>query len=80
MFLQIADDGHGMPASDRKERSRGTNKKTSQSDHFPPSPGVGLLGMKERLTVIGGSLAIHSRSTGTTIDAVIPLTAAKAKR
>lgn len=38
------------------------------------SPGMGLLGMKERVVALGGQLTIQSRlSTGLTVRAIIPL-------
>jgi two-component system NarL family sensor kinase len=38
-------------------------------------PGVGLLGMKERLRELGGRLTIHRGSPGTVLAASLPLTA-----
>jgi len=36
-------------------------------------PGVGLLGMRERLSQAGGKLTINSNSKGTTVEAIVPL-------
>ncbi|MDB6178938.1 histidine kinase [Paracoccus sp. Z330] len=35
-------------------------------------PGTGLTGMRERITLLGGSLHLSSEGTGTTIDATLP--------
>lgn len=37
------------------------------------APGVGILGMRERLRLLGGKLEIHSDSGGTLIRALVPL-------
>ena len=37
------------------------------------SPGVGILGMRERLRQLGGKLEIHSDEAGTLIRALVPL-------
>jgi signal transduction histidine kinase len=39
------------------------------------SPGVGFLGMRERLRILGGTLDIRSSAAGTKVMAVIPLAA-----
>lgn len=60
LVMKITDDGHGI-----------------QSDHSlqstSPSLGVGLLGMRERLTQLGGTLTIYSNSHGTTVQAEVPV-------
>lgn len=60
LVLTIKDDGHGMP-------------------HPPGSAGatlgVGLLGMRERLSQLGGRLTIKSGEKGTTIEAEVPVRA-----
>ena len=60
LLLKISDDGHGMKASG------------------PPRTGdarfgVGLLGMRERLSQLGGHLTIKSSENGTSIEARVPL-------
>jgi len=40
------------------------------------SPGVGILGMRERMRLLGGRLEIHSDEVGTLIRAIVPLTKA----
>jgi signal transduction histidine kinase len=37
-----------------------------------PSFGVGILGMRERLSQLGGTLEISSKKRGTTVKAVLP--------
>jgi two-component system CheB/CheR fusion protein len=61
LLLRISDDGHGMKASKPKRFKTTTTL------------GVGLLGMRERLVQLGGSLSIDSTSLGTTIEAEVPL-------
>jgi PAS domain S-box-containing protein len=65
LLLKVSDDGHGMK--------------------MPVSPssanralGVGLLGMRERLSQLGGRLAINSSGNGTSIEAEVPLSNAAA--
>jgi signal transduction histidine kinase len=60
LLLKISDDGHGM--------------KVSGSPHSESTRlGVGLLGMRERLSQLGGHLTINSGEKGTSIEAKIPL-------
>ncbi len=56
--LQISDRGHGMLA------------RTSTGDES--ELGVGVPGMRQRLTQLGGRLEIQSSEKGTTITAVVP--------
>ncbi|HET9307383.1 MAG TPA: PAS domain-containing sensor histidine kinase [Candidatus Sulfotelmatobacter sp.] len=60
LVLKITDDGHGMngPGSQRSG---------------DPRLGVGLLGMRERLSQLGGRLIINSSEKGTCIEAQVPL-------
>jgi signal transduction histidine kinase len=60
-MLQISDDGKGMPEA---VLAASSEKKTPL--------GVGILGMKERLLQLGGTLEISSSKKGTTIKAVVP--------
>jgi signal transduction histidine kinase len=59
--LQISDRGHGMPDG-AVNGSAGENVEL----------GVGISGMRERLTQLGGRLEIESSNNGTTITAVVP--------
>jgi signal transduction histidine kinase len=62
LLLQIGDDGHGMPT----ERADRTDK--------APRNGLGLVGMRERVYSLGGSLTVHSgRDAGTTLTVRLPL-------
>ena len=58
LFLKISDNGHGMKSPPAQRDTR---------------LGVGLLGMRERLSQLGGHLAIHSGEKGTSIEAQVPL-------
>ncbi|MFZ0733284.1 MAG: chemotaxis protein CheB [Candidatus Sulfotelmatobacter sp.] len=60
LILQVTDDGHGMPHA----QAHGS---------APPTLGVGLLGMRERMSQLGGQLTIKSGETGTTVEAQLPL-------
>jgi len=63
VILEVQDMGHGIPAGklDRlKARSGGS--------------GVGLGGMHERLSLLGGRLDLESGPSGTTVRASVPLT------
>jgi len=62
--LEIRDSGRGIPA-ERLARLRETSAET----------GVGMSGMRERLNELNGRLEIDSDGHGTTIRAVIPLSA-----
>lgn len=59
--FQISDNGQGIPA-ERLHRIREDGS----------AAGVGLAGMRERVRELGGSLAIHSGVSGTTITVTIP--------
>jgi two-component system CheB/CheR fusion protein len=56
--LQVSDDGKGLPQGLLSEA--------------PTRLGVGILGMKERLSQLGGELEIISGKKGTTVKAVVP--------
>jgi signal transduction histidine kinase len=60
VFLQIRDWGSGIP--------HWTGKTL-----LPESVGVGISGMRERITQVGGRLDIESGKYGTTITAVVPI-------
>jgi PAS domain S-box-containing protein len=58
--LQVIDEGRGLPPDE------------PTNDRKSVIMGVGILGMRERLKQLGGSLQIHSSSTGTTVEARLP--------
>jgi len=60
--LEIRDDGKGLPKNLLSGSSLSMNR-----------VGVGILGMNERLTQLGGSLDISAETSGTTVRAVIPI-------
>jgi PAS domain S-box-containing protein len=60
--LEVSDRGRGM---DKKAIERGNGSGTRL--------GVGILGMRERMTQLGGKLDIESSSSGTTVRVSIPL-------
>ena len=60
--LEIHDDGKGLP----KDLLSGSSLRMSRV-------GVGILGMNERLSQLGGSLEMSSEKSGTTVRAVIPI-------
>ena len=62
--LEVIDRGRGM---DKKAIERGNGSGTRL--------GVGILGMRERMTQLGGKLEIESSSSGTTVRVSIPLRA-----
>jgi PAS domain S-box-containing protein len=62
--LEISDQGRGM---DQKAVKSGSGTRSRL--------GVGILGMRERMTQLGGKLAVESNSSGTTVRAGIPLIA-----
>ncbi len=59
LVLRVSDDGRGMPPS--------------RAGTAGPTLGVGLLGMRERLSQLGGRLKINSSASGTIIEAEVPL-------
>ncbi len=64
LTLTITDNGRGFdPDQPRGEAA---------------APSLGLVGMRERARLLGGTFDVHSSGTGTTIEAVLPLDAASA--
>ena len=61
VFLQVRDYGCGMPGA-----SRNGNGGLNQA-------GVGIAGMRERVSEIGGQLKIHSRQGCTDVEVVAPI-------
>jgi PAS domain S-box-containing protein len=59
---------------DVSDRGRGMDKNALERGNSSGSRlGVGILGMRERMTQLGGTLGIESSSTGTTVRVSIPL-------
>ena len=65
VHLEIKDDGTGIPP-----------RILDGSDPTPP-PGVGILGMTERVRLLGGRLEIESGDWGTRVTATVPLSHAR---
>jgi signal transduction histidine kinase len=61
LTVEISDDGQGVPP-DILARFRESRQ----------LPGVGISGMRERISNMGGSFNLHSSSSGTTITATVP--------
>lgn len=51
--------------------------KSTDAERKAFTPGVGILGMRERVRLLGGKLEIHSDGNGTLLRAIVPLTEAK---
>ena len=60
--LEIKDDGRGMPP---------------RIGGLEPLPGVGILGMTERVRLLGGRVEIQSGSWGTRVIAIVPRSVAR---
>jgi two-component system CheB/CheR fusion protein len=67
--LEIRDNGKGIPAELLSNSGRGKQV-----------IGVGILGMRERLSQLGGNLEIESDKSGTTVKVQVPTPAAAAAR
>jgi two-component system CheB/CheR fusion protein len=67
VLLEIRDNGKGMPP-----------ELLSDSRHRKQVVGVGILGMRERLSQLGGTLEIESGKSGTTVKVSIPVGASAA--
>jgi len=61
--LTVADQGRGMPS---EILTAGTGK-------MPVMLGVGIRGMRERVTQLGGNMRIHSSDSGTVVEVVLPV-------
>jgi signal transduction histidine kinase len=64
LWLQVSSDGEGVRLVARNDGSAGPSSS---------SPGLGLLGMRERLEALGGRLAVRTGRAGFTVDAWLPL-------
>jgi signal transduction histidine kinase len=62
VVLEVKDQGRGLPA----------NGEVGEADDIV-SVGVGIPGMRQRLSQLGGSLEIETGDKGTTVTAVVPL-------
>lgn len=56
-----------------RDQGKGIPKRASSNLQGHPRPGVGIRGMRERLSDLGGILQIASDEHGTTVKAAIPL-------
>lgn len=63
--LEIRDQGHGMAV-----KSGGNGRVAPKASRL----GVGILGMRERMAQLGGTLEVQSSASGTAVHATIPLT------
>ena len=61
--LTVADQGRGMPS---EILTAGTGK-------MPVMLGVGIRGMRERITQLCGNMRIHSSDSGTVVEVVLPV-------
>jgi signal transduction histidine kinase len=66
LLLEVEDNGKGFATKD-----------VHASPHMPVSLGVGIPGMRERMSELGGSLHIQSSKHGTKVTAVLSLTETK---
>jgi signal transduction histidine kinase len=72
--LVVADDGRGFDVSGTLAKASGGASYSTASDH---GAGLGLMGMRERATLIGATLDIQSaRSAGTRITLLAPINGA----
>ncbi len=62
VIMKVQDEGQGMQESPLR-----------QPGTLPATLGVGIAGMRERVTQLGGRLEIQSTEKGTTLKAVLPL-------
>ncbi|HEY6945049.1 MAG TPA: PAS domain S-box protein [Candidatus Acidoferrum sp.] len=70
-------DAHGRIQLEVSDQGRGISTKPQDNGVGTPKTlrlGVGILGMRERMTQLGGTLEVHSNASGTTVRATIPLT------
>jgi len=61
-----------------KDQGRGMGKTVLAEANGTESLGVGIRGMRERLRQLGGKLEIESTGQGTTVTAIVPLSASQA--
>jgi signal transduction histidine kinase len=63
VVVRITDEGHGFPSA----------RPADKPDAAAPLPGVGIMGMRQRLKQLGGQLEIDSNSQGTVVTARISI-------
>jgi two-component system NarL family sensor kinase len=77
VLLIVGDDGHGFDVGQRAVDQRGVDHRGVDQrgvDPLPIQPRYGLVGMHERIQLLGGRLTIESEpGAGTTVRAVVPL-------
>ena len=69
-------DGQGRVHLEISDQGRGIAENTQDNGVDAPKPtrlGVGILGMRERMTQLGGTLEVQRDAPGTTVRATIPL-------
>ena len=77
LYVQIKDWGKGIAAAKAEEaRAADADATPGEVTTGPPILGVGIAGMRRRLQQLGGRLEINSTQHGTTITAIVPLSAA----
>jgi len=68
-------DDEGRIQLEIKDQGRGMTGRTGKNGEGPKASrlGVGILGMRERMAQLGGTLEVHSNASGTAVHATIPL-------
>lgn len=68
--------GKGQVQLEIRDQGRGMAVKPGSNGRSPKAPclGVGILGMRERMAQLGGTLEVQSNASGTAVHATIPLT------
>ncbi len=74
--LSIEQTGNDLRVTLTNETRHHALRATHQEDTAPPGPGHGLVGIKERVALLGGSMQAGARPTGDfTLQVVLPCTA-----
>ena len=61
IHLEVSDEGKGIPLDKQLDLNS------------PATLGVGFRGMRERIRQLGGTLQVHSKGHGTTVEATLPI-------